>query len=173
MKAYMKNSIKIVVNILFSLLIIFAAMSPSIVSPRKVDAAGSVHVKATFDQSKDEDRDKKLYKEDSSISLKGDIGGNWGAYKTNEVNYFKLEQAPKRRDYSLKFVNQSAETNIARNNLNNKEGVTGNLVYQVSVYPKSTNAERIFLLRSFDKEIGDGIDLILITLNIVIEDIWI
>src|SRR5690625_3072506 len=165
MEAYMKNSIKIVVNVLFSLLIIFAAMSSSIVSPRKVDAAGSVHVKTTFDQSKDEDRDKKLYKEDSSISLKGDIGGNWGGYKTNEVNYFKLEQAPKRRDYSLKFVNQSAETNIARNNLNNKEGVTGNLVYQVSVYPKTTNAERIFQLRSFDKEIGDGTYLNLITFN--------
>ena len=145
------NSRKFLASFL-SLLLILSMVPPAIASTPK-DTSGKVHVYTSFESSANV-KDQNLSSA-GTVTITGDIGGNWGAYNTEGVNnYYRIEQAPGREDYSLKFVTTSNATkhlNIGRSNLG-VSGITGKLVFEASVLLNDRNLERRFQLRSLNSD---------------------
>lgn len=135
-----------------SLLLILSMVPPATASTPQ-DTSGKVHVYTSFESSANV-KDQNLSSA-GTVNITGDIGGNWGAYNTEgENNYYRIEQAPGREDYSLKFVTTSSATkhlNIGRFNLG-VSGITGKLVFEASVYLNDRNLERRFQLRSLNSD---------------------
>ncbi|MFP7299783.1 polysaccharide lyase family 8 super-sandwich domain-containing protein [Neobacillus niacini] len=127
------------------------SMVPPATASTPEDTSGKVHVYTSFESSANV-KDQDLYSS-GTVTITGDIGGNWGGYNSEGVNnFYRMEQAPGREDYSLKFVttaNATKHLNIGRSNLG-ASGITGKLVFEASVYLNDRNLERRFQLRSLN-----------------------
>lgn len=135
----------------FLSLLLILSMAPPAFASTPQDTSGKVHVYTSFESSANV-KDQNL-SSTGTVNITGDIGGNWGAYSSEgENNFYRIEQAPDREDYSLKFVTTSSATkhlNIGRFNLG-ASGITGKLVFEASAYLKDRNLERRFQLRSLN-----------------------
>ncbi|MBP1963411.1 polysaccharide lyase family 8 super-sandwich domain-containing protein [Paenibacillus aceris] len=114
-------------------------------------AAATVHVSVNYDESATA-KNTKLY---NPSTYTGTVGGAWGIY-TSAVNtdYVMMEKAPLRNDYSLKIVSNTTNINTGRNNLGGSvtgnTGISGNLVFEASVYMNSTQHRRDIQFRSLN-----------------------
>ncbi|NOU69355.1 hypothetical protein GC096_35650 [Paenibacillus sp. LMG 31461] len=118
--------------------------------PRSM-AAATVHVSVNYDESTTA-KDTKIY---NGTTYNGTIGGAWGTYNSAaNTDYVMMTQAPLRTDYSLKMVSNATNINTGRNNLGGSvagnTGISGNLVFEASVYMNSTQHRRDIQFRSLN-----------------------
>ncbi|CAH1192129.1 hypothetical protein PAECIP111891_00211 [Paenibacillus allorhizoplanae] len=114
-------------------------------------AAATVHVSVNYDESATV-KNTKIY---NGTTYNGTIGGAWGTYNSAaNTDYVMMTQAPLRDDYSLKMVSNATNINTGRNNLGGSvagnTGISGNLVFEASVYMNSTQHRRDIQFRSLN-----------------------
>jgi uncharacterized protein YjdB len=114
-------------------------------------AAATVHVSVNYDESTTA-KDTKIY---NGTTYNGTIGGAWGTYNSAaNTDYVMMTQAPLRNDDSLKMVSNATNINTGRNNLGGSvagnTGISGNLVFEASVFMNSTQHRRDIQFRSLN-----------------------
>ncbi|WP_235549755.1 polysaccharide lyase family 8 super-sandwich domain-containing protein [Paenibacillus sp. Soil766] len=113
--------------------------------------AATVHVSVNYDESATA-KNTKIY---NGTTYTGTIGGAWGTYNSAaNTDYVMMAQAPLRDDYSLKMTSNTTNLNTGRNNLGGavagNSGISGNLVFEASVYMNSTQHRRDIQFRSLN-----------------------
>ncbi|OCT15327.1 hypothetical protein A8709_14645 [Paenibacillus pectinilyticus] len=124
---------------------------PAIGGLPPVEAAATVHVNVTYDETTTA-KDTKLY---NGTTYNGTIGGAWGIYNSaTNTDYVMMAKEPSRSDYSLKIVSNATNINTGRNNLGGSvagnTGISGNLVFEASLYMNSTQHRRDIQFRSLN-----------------------